>query len=77
MPIIFEATHICEKCGKEFNWCNYDFPRKRTNGISEVDDFPNGKNIAHHVHQNGNVYSVEINCPHCDYENRFDYEKIK
>ena len=75
MPIIFEAVHTCEKCQKSFDWCCYDLPRCRTNSVSDADTIPNGKNIAHHVYKRGNVYSVEINCPHCDYENRFDYQK--
>ena len=75
MPIIFEGEHICEKCQKSFNWCYFDFFRRHRNGVSDVDTIPNGKNIAHHVYPRGNVYSVEINCPHCDYENRFDYQK--
>ena len=76
MPIKYTASHTCEKCGKTFEW-NYFEPRR---GHSEsrncfIEEIPN-KTLVHSFDENCNGgYSVAVNCPHCDYDNHFDWSK--
>lgn len=75
MAIYFEAQHTCEKCRRSFEWCYFEPVRNRFDNIIHVEEVPNNKTIAHQVHLHNGKYSIEINCPYCDYENRFVYQK--
>ncbi len=72
MPIKYTSEHICEKCGKLFKWSYFEQIRTRSDSrIHFVEDVPN-KTLAHSFTENDNdTYSVEVNCPYCDYDNSF------
>lgn len=76
MPIKYIAKHICEKCGKAFEWNLLD--QRRTHlesGNCFVEEIPN-KTLAHSFTNNCNgTYSVAVNCPYCDYDNYFDWSE--
>ena len=73
MPIIFTGKKICEKCGKTFEWCNYE-PLKQRLGVRLliVEDEVKNYAIAHEFTKIENaVYTVAVNCTHCNYDNVF------
>ena len=74
MPIIFKSKHICDKCGKEFEWVNFEFVRsKLSSGYFKVEKIPNEPKpyLIERLEQNN--YKVYINCPFCGYYNIFIY----
>lgn len=72
MSIKYTANHICEKCGKKFEWNFYDQRRSHLESESLfVEEIPN-KTLAHSFIKNADsTYNVAVNCPYCDYDNLF------
>lgn len=72
MPIKYNAEHICEKCGKPFEWNYFDQRRSHLDSKScFVEEIPN-KTLAHlFVKNNDGTFNVAVNCPHCNYDNLF------
>lgn len=71
MPILYSDIHTCEKCKKSFEWCYFKQHKHRNGTLPIVEDVPS-KKIAYSCENNGEGgYNVSVNCPHCDYENRF------
>ena len=74
MPIISDGYCVCEKCKKKFPWIHFEISSNRMDaGAFIVETPPQGKNLVR-CDVVGNKMHYSINCPHCDYENRF-YEK--
>lgn len=75
MPIVITARHRCEKCSKVFEWNHFE-KTKDPMGLSlyRVESIPTDKNLAYRCQRNDKgKYNVIVNCPHCHYENRFEY----
>jgi len=75
MPIKFTGKHICEKCKKEFEWNYFELQRQKDKfDMPIVEEIPR-KILVHNFYKNneGN-YSVEVNCPFCDYDNQFSFD---
>lgn len=77
MPITYSEKHICEKCGKEFEWMHFDFIRNRmTDRQYTAEVIPNILQAYYfHLNDNGS-YDVKINCPHCEWDNHFSVSQI-
>jgi phage FluMu protein Com len=75
MPIIFTSTHTCEKCGKVFEWNHFELRRQNINSLEFIiEPMPHDITIAHNCHQRDiGVYDIEVNCPHCDFDNHFTF----
>lgn len=75
MPIIFKDKHTCKKCGKAFEWNYFDLIRQNINSPQiKVETMPHGLILVHSCQQRGNgIYNIEVNCPHCDFDNHFTY----
>ena len=72
MPIKYEGKHTCEKCENIFDWA-YFAPEKQEYGksIYTVEEVPN-ITLAYLFSKNAQSgYDVGVNCPFCDYDNRF------
>lgn len=75
MPILFAGSHVCEKCKKLFEWNYFEQKRQRINSDIKPEIVPQDKTLAHYCCQRANgVYDVEVNCPHCDFDNHFCYK---
>lgn len=75
MPIKFTDNHTCEKCGKVFEWNYFELIRQNIDSPQfNIELIPQMKTLAHSCHKRDNlIYDIEVNCPHCDYNNRFTY----
>lgn len=75
MPIIFTDNHTCERCGKVFEWNYFELIRQNINSSQlKVEPMPHGKTLAHSCQQRNNgIFDIEVNCPHCDFDNHFTY----
>lgn len=75
MPIIFTAFRICENFGKKFEWNCFKLNRQRSDSQSlTIERPPFEKTLAHSCEQrDDNAYDVEVNCPHCGYDNHFSH----
>ena len=75
MPIIFTDNHVCEKCGKIFEWNYFKIIRQNIDSPhSEVETMPCGKNLAHSCqNKSDDIYNIEVNCPYCDFDNYFTF----
>lgn len=79
MPILFTDTHICENCGKPFEWNYFEMER---HPISQKpfpsEAIPSGKLLVHKFALMGDQkYSVAVNCPRCGFDNFFEYDNQK
>ncbi len=78
MAIKFKSYHNCEKCGKRFEW-GYNVPVR--NKLSEtsnivVESRPVDLHLAHNaIEIESGKYIIEVNCPFCDFDNRFEYDE--
>lgn len=77
MPIIYTDSYKCEKCGKRFEWNYFELKRQNIDSPQfEVEYMPHRKTLAHRFHQiDKDTYLVEVNCPHCDFDNHFSINK--
>lgn len=73
MPIMFTDDHVCEKCGKTFEWNYFELIRQNIDSSQfKVETIPCGKILAHSCQKKSNdIYDVEVNCPYCDFDNHF------
>lgn len=59
MPAIFSDNHICEKCGKKFEWTYFKLKCQNINSPNlKVDSIPSGKTLAHDVHQRKQIRMI-------------------
>lgn len=77
MPIKFTDTHICEKCGKTFEWNYFELTRQHIDSPNlTVERIPTDKTLVYRFGKNNDgCYDVAVNCPYCDYDNHFSYSK--
>ena len=75
MPIKFTDNHICEKCKKSFEWNYFQLIRQNVGSTTfKVEAMPQGKTLVHNFQQRDiGIYEVEVNCPHCDFDNHFSF----
>lgn len=72
MPIKFSDNHICEKCGKIFEWNYFESVRTRIDSpYFVVEKMPTDKTLVHSFEKSDDGYMVAVNCPYCDFYNRF------
>lgn len=79
MPIIFADIHTCKKCRKEFEWSCFELTRQNIDSPQfKVETIPQGITLAHKCQQRDNgIYDIEVNCPHCNFDNHFTYMLVK
>ncbi len=76
MPIVFEGVHRCEKCIHKFNWISFEHIRTKLGTTLPIAETIPTLPAAYRVESLENdTYKIYINCPHCGYDNRFDYKK--
>ncbi len=73
MAIIFTDNHICEKCGKIFEWNYFKSERQKIDSPQfKVESYPYGKTLVHSFRQRSSgIYDIGVNCPYCDFDNHF------
>ena len=75
MPILHRGTHICEKCGKEFEWVHFELIRQPiTSSMLQVEKIPNEAKAYLFDNFGYDAFEVGVNCKHCHYDNRFVYK---
>lgn len=77
MPIEYSATHICDKCKKEFEWIYFNQIRTKLSETPYVNDAPPANKALTYFFQkefDGKI-NVAVNCPYCDYDNQFTIVK--
>lgn len=77
MPIKYTDTHVCEKCGKTFEWNYFESVRQHIDSPTLiVEHIPKDITRVHLFKQsNDGSYDVAVNCPHCDYDNHFSFNE--
>lgn len=74
MHKVYTDRHICEKCGKPFEW-NYVVNNRdhlSSSGLFNVYSLPVDIVLAYSFKENADgFYNVAVNCPHCKYDNHF------
>ena len=76
MPIVFEDNHRCEKCMQRFNWIYFRSARSKFGlGLPVAETLPTLPTAYRVEPLENDTYKIYINCPHCGYDNRFDYKK--
>lgn len=75
MPVILQGERICEKCGRKFDWVYFVNTKAKLHSCSaRMEDIPQLP-MAYRVETEENgTHRVYVNCPHCDYENRFIHD---
>lgn len=75
MSIKFTDTHICENCGKVFEWNYFELKRQNIDSPQYIFKLmPQERTLAYSCHERDNlIYDIGVNCPHCDYDNHFTY----
>ena len=75
MPILHRGTHICKKCGKEFEWVHFELIRQSiTSSRLQVEKIPNEAKVYLFGNLGDGSFEVGVNCKRCHYDNRFVYE---
>lgn len=70
MPVIFSADRICENCNRKFKWHWFQIQRQRMGTAPAFERIPTEKTLVHNcVSRNDTNYDIEVNCPHCGYDN--------
>lgn len=75
MPIIFTDSHICERCGKVFEWNFFELIHQNIDSPQFIiETIPSGVTLAHGCQQKDNgIYNIEVNCPSCNFDNHFTF----
>ena|GEM_PF-4854091 len=81
MPVKFSGKQKCEKCGEEFEWKYFELERQRISDPSNqliVESLPVNITLAHACRMNNDgTYSVQVNCPLCDWDNHFQFSNAR
>jgi len=76
LPIIFTDDHTCERCKKVFEWNYFELIRQKNIDSPQFkfEPMPHGKTLAHSCqNRNNGIYDIEVNCPHCNFDNHFTF----
>lgn len=71
MPIIKQGEHACERCKKLFEWTLFEpYRNSASSSTYYAEAVPTGTLIHRYdVIDGKDIY--EVNCPYCDFYNRF------
>ena len=72
MPIIDKGTFRCKKCGKVFEWVDFELIKHRMGQSRfQVERIPDSRLLARKYLGEDGRSIYRKNCPYCDYDNQF------
>jgi len=72
MPIVYDGYNECHKCGKRFNWMDFEWHRSKMNsGIFYVEQLPKKPRAEGAKKIDEQHVEYTVSCPHCGFINQF------